>query len=57
MDVHTVVALRAEAGGGLSGLMYGLLGNLFACCEAPGWLSKMKVHKCSLCHSTIARSV
>ena len=57
MDVHTIVSFKAESSSKLSGVVFGLIGNIFACCEAPMWLSKMKVHKCSVCSNVIARSV
>jgi hypothetical protein len=51
-DVHTKIDFKQDPG-----TLVKLLSDVFACCNVPVWLGKMRVHKCVVCSMVIAKSI
>ena len=51
-DVHTKLDFTQD-----TGTLVKLISNVFACCNVPVWIGKMRVHKCVVCSMVIAKSI
>lgn len=56
LDVHTTIDFDLKERSRMSSALISLFGPVLSCCEVPLWLNKLKVHRCSVCRSAVARS-